>query len=148
MWPERGNHSEGKGGERERKRRGQCFLALRLPFGMKTQVGSLNCLYLNLLASLHPQLQHPQHKHTLLFSPAMILSLSASCMTSHCSHISPSLVSPFPGELYGRDSKNSCSTKNWCHCLPTPPCFRRGGCKLGLADRALNRSTPRRGSTE
>lgn len=54
----------------------------------------------------------------------------------------PPLVSPFPGELYSRDSKNSCSTKNWCRCLTTPQCFQRDGCKLGLEDRPLNRSTP------
>lgn len=62
--------------------------------------------------------------------------------------ISPSPVSPFPGELYGRDSKNSCSTKNWCHSLTTPQCFQRDGRKLQPADGPLNRPTPRRGSTE
>lgn len=82
------------------------------------------------------------------FSLTMKICLSASCMTSHCSHIFPSLVSPFPGELYSRDSKNSCITKNWCQRLPTPQCFQRDGCKLGPADRPLNRSTPGRGSTE
>lgn len=33
------------------------------------------------------------------------------------------------GELYSRDSRNSCITKVWCHCLtaPPPPRFQRPG---------------------
>lgn len=50
--------------------------------------------------------------------------------------ISPSLVSPFPGELYSRDSNNSCSTKNWCHSLTTPQCFQRDSHKLWLVWRS------------
>ena len=56
-------------------------------------------------------------------------------MPIHCSH-------PSTGELYGRDSKNSCSTKTRCHSLATPQCFQRDGCKLRLLDGPLNPPDP------
>lgn len=77
----------------------------------------------------------PTQAH-LLFSSAAILCLSASCMTGHCSNTPPvpCLCLP-PGELYSRDSENSCNAKIWCHRLTAPQCFQRHGCKLGPLDR-------------
>lgn len=98
---------------------------------------------------LRPVLLHPLPKnthHPCLLQPWSFTRLQVAWQAIVL--ISPALVTPFPGELYGRDSKNSCSARNWCHCFTTPQRFQRAGHKLRLPDRHLNCLTPESSSTE